>query len=141
MKDMTTQGKQNLEGGCHCGAVRYSASLDLGGAFRCNCSICTRTAATIAPCEPSAFELRSGQAALREYQFGPRVIKRFFCSCCGILCFARGQDPSGKEFVGVNVNTLEGVEVGELPVVYFDGRHDDFAPRSQPAPIFPERRA
>jgi hypothetical protein len=140
---MTTPEKQNLEGGCHCGAVRYSVSIDLSGAFRCNCSICSKSAATIAACDPSAFELRSGQAELRQYQFGSGQLTRFFCSRCGILCFARGRDASGAEFVGVNVNTLEGIELGELlPVaVYFDGRHDDFAPRSKPAPIFPERRA
>ena len=68
---MTTPEKQNLEGGCHCGAVRYSARVDVGGAFRCNCSISSRTAATVETCEPSAFELRSGQAELREYRFLP----------------------------------------------------------------------
>ena len=136
----TTPEKQNLQGGCHCGAVRYSAQVDLGGAFRCNCSICSKTAATVAPCEPSAFELRSGHAELLEYRFGQGVLTRFFCSRCGIHCFARGRDPSGAEFVGINVNTLEGIELSGLPVVYFDGRHDDFAPRSKAAPILPERR-
>jgi len=137
MKDIKNSEKRLLEGGCHCGAVRYSASIDLGGAFRCNCSICSKTAATIAACDPSDFTLRSGQAELREYRFGQGRLTRFFCTRCGILCFARGQGPDDKEFVGVNVNTLEGIELGELPVVYFDGRHDDFAPRSKPAPILP----
>jgi hypothetical protein len=134
MTNLTTPEKRNLEGGCHCGAVRYSASVDLGRAFRCNCSICSRTAATAAPCEPSAFELRSGQAQLHEYRFGQGRLTRFFCSHCGIHCFARSSGPNG-ETMAVNVNTLEGVELGELRVVYFDGRHDTFEPRNEPAPI------
>jgi hypothetical protein len=131
-----SQDRPVLQGGCHCGAVRYSAEPDLGGAFRCNCSICAKTAATIATSEPSAFQLLSGEGGLGEYRFGSGGLTRFFCTRCGILCFARGRDGSGKEFVGVNVNTLEGIELGELPVVYFDGRHDDFTPRDKPARIY-----
>jgi hypothetical protein len=140
MKDMTTPEKRTLDGGCHCGAVRYCASVDLGRAFRCNCSICSRTAATAAPCEPSDFELRSGQTELHEYRFGQGRLTRSFCSRCGIHCFARSSGSNG-DTLAVNVNTLDGVELAELAVVHFDGRHDNFEPRSQPAPILTERRA
>jgi hypothetical protein len=141
MPHMTTSQKRKYEGGCHCGAVHYSASVDLGAAFRCNCSICSKTGATIAACEPSAFQLHSGEAELRQYRFGAGRLTRFFCNRCGILCFARGLDERDTEFVGINLNTLENIELSEIPVVYFDGRHDDFEPRSKPAPILPEHRA
>jgi hypothetical protein len=132
----TSQDKRNFQGACHCGAVRYSARPDIAGAFRCNCSICSKTAATIATCEPSAFQLVSGEGELARYQFASRALTRFFCTRCGIHCFARGQDASGTEFIGINLNTLEGLELAELPVIYFDGRHDDFTPRDKPARIY-----
>jgi hypothetical protein len=137
---MTNSQLRTVEGACHCGAVRFSVGIDLEGAFRCNCSICSKTAATVAASEPSDFELRSGEAELAEYRFGSRALTRFFCKRCGIHCFARGRGPDGKEFVGINLNTLEDTELGDLRVIYFDGRHDVFEPRSTPAPIFPERR-
>jgi hypothetical protein len=33
------------------------------------------------------------------------------------------------------------MELSELGVVYFDGRHGAYSPLSQSAPIYPERRA
>jgi hypothetical protein len=89
---------------------------------------------------PSHFELRSGEAELSQYRFGSGALTRFFCKHCGVQCFARGRGPGGKEFVGINLNTLEDTELSDVRVVYFDGRHDVFEPRSTPAPIFPERR-
>jgi hypothetical protein len=138
---MTKNQLSNVDGACHCGAVRFSASLDLGAAFRCNCTICARTAATLVASTPSAFRLLSGESELAEYRFGPGQLTRYFCRHCGIHCFARGRDGAGNEFIGVNLNTVEGVEVAELKLTYFDGRHDDFAPRDAPAPIFREHRA
>jgi hypothetical protein len=132
----------NVHGACHCGAVRFSANIDLKGAFRCNCSICAKLGSTIGSCDPSAFKLESGQAELSEYEFGPKLLTRFFCKRCGVQCFARARDAEGKlQFIGVNLNTLEGTELADLSVVYFDGRHDVFEPRDTPAPLFPERRA
>src|SRR5688572_7593646 len=121
--DMSTSATpRNVHGSCHCGAVRFSALLDLSGAFRCNCSICLKSGATVATCAPSAFTLSSGEADLVEYKFGTLTLTRFRCRHCGIQCFARVTLPDGNPAVGVNVNTLDDAEVSALPVVYFDGR-------------------
>jgi hypothetical protein len=136
---MTTGSElRNVHGSCHCRAVRFSARLDLGGAFRCNCSICLKAGSTVVACSPSDFTLISGEADLFEYSFGPRILTRFICRHCGVLCFARGIGPGNSPMVGVNVNTLDDVEVSVLRVVYFDGRHDRFEPQPAPMPMFYE---
>ena len=104
-------------------------------AGRCNCSICTKVAQTGGIVKPEAFQLISSEEALSSYEWGGRTAQRFFCKTCGIQCFARGSLPElGGAYVSVNYNCLDGVEVGEVKVIYWDGRHNnwDAGPRDQP---------
>ena len=127
--------KQRVNGGCHCGAVRFEAELDLAsGGFRCNCSICTKLGPFVTSVATEAFSLRSGQDQLSEYVFEPRHVQRFFCKTCGVLCFARITLPEGVQ-IGINLNALESIEIKDIPAVYFDGRHDQYEPRPEPQPI------
>jgi hypothetical protein len=125
-------------GGCHCGAVRFEVDLDLTlPVSRCNCTICTKLAATGAIVQPPAFSLLSSEADLSHYVWGP-VAKRFFCSKCGVYCFSEGYlEQVGGDYVSVNVNCLDDVDVAELKVIYWDGRHDNWqaGPRDTPWPI------
>jgi hypothetical protein len=127
-------------GGCHCGAVRFEAELDLGkGASRCNCSICTKVAQTGATVQPEAFRLLSGEAALGHYEWGGRTAQRCFCKTCGVHCFARGHLAElGGDYVSVNYNCLDDVDPATLTVSYWDGRHNNWyaGTRPQPWPIF-----
>src|SRR5262245_23675412 len=80
--------KTRCTGSCHCGAVRFEVELNLAAPVsRCNCSICTKLGATGAIVHPEAFKLRSPESDLSTYVWGP-VSKRFFCSKCGVYCFA-----------------------------------------------------
>ena len=126
-------------GACHCGAVRFEAELDLAsGGSRCNCSICMRTAVTSALVQPTAFRLLTAEAELGSYEWGARVSQRFFCKHCGIHCFGRGHLPEvGGDYVAVNLNCVEGIELGELAIHHWDGRHNNWeaGPRTTPWPI------
>lgn len=126
-------------GTCHCGAVRFAAAIDLEqGASRCNCSICTKIAATAAFAKPAAFTLLSDEDALGVYEWGARRSRRYFCRTCGVHCFARGELPElGGAYVSVNVNALEDIEPAAVKVSYWDGRHDNWeaGPRAVPWPI------
>ena len=144
--DDTTQGNSERKktmgrytGGCHCGAVRFAVQADpSAGASRCNCSICSKVAMTGVNLKPDAFELLSDPAALSQYAWGP-VATRYFCKTCGVHCFGKGNLPQlGGEFVSVNFNTLDEVDVNDHPIVYWDGRHNNWqaGPRSEPWPIF-----
>ncbi len=126
-------------GGCHCGAVRFEAELDLdAGATRCNCTICTRVAATSVIVKPDALRVLSGAEGLAEYRGGSSPNARFFCRRCGIQVFGRGfVEEIGGAYASVNVNCLDDVELAELSVGYWDGRHDNWGAglRKEPWPV------
>ena len=127
-------------GSCHCGAVRFAVQLEQPmRATRCNCTICTKTNMTGAIVKPAAFQLLSGEENLGSYEWGGRTARRFFCKTCGIHCFARGYLVEvGGAYVAINLNAVDDIDVIDLPVVYWDGRHDNWyaGPRATPWPIF-----
>jgi hypothetical protein len=47
---------KKYSGGCHCGQVRYEATMELTGGMECNCSICGKKGAilTFVPAELQA---------------------------------------------------------------------------------------
>ena len=129
----------NVTGSCHCGAVRFTARVDLeAGGTRCNCSICVRTAVTGGIVKPEAFALVAGEDQLSSYEWGHKIARRFFCKHCGIHVFARGHLAElGGDYVSINYNCLEDVELSELKVGYWDGRHNNWyaGMRDRPWPI------
>lgn len=123
-------------GSCHCGAVRFEVDVDTSKGSRCNCTICMKLGAVGCIVAPAAFVLLAGGDNLGEW--GGRVSRRQFCRTCGVYCFGRGHlDVLGGDFVSVNLNALDGVDAAQLSVVYWDGRHDNWAagPRATPWPI------
>jgi hypothetical protein len=118
---MTTT--KQYEGGCHCGAVRYRVTTDLGRVTACNCSMCGRAGTLLNFVPEEAFELLSGEESLSDYQFAKQRIHHLFCKTCGIKSFARGMGPGGKMMCAVNVRCLDGVEPDSLTISHFDGRN------------------
>ncbi len=127
--------KQTYTGGCHCGAIRYEADVDLGrGTLKCNCSICSKGRAWLAAVDGGDFRLLRGADALCEYQFGANRIHHLFCRHCGVKSFSRGDGAEGKQFVAVAVSCLDHVpdaQLAALSILYVDGRNDNF----QAAPV------
>ena len=119
--------KKTYKGSCHCGAVRFEADIDLAeGTVRCNCSYCAKQRNWLAAVKADDFRLKAGNPELSEYQFGARKIHHQFCRRCGVRPYSWGV---GGTFYAINVACLDDVDVSELasaPVVYVDGRHDDF---------------
>jgi hypothetical protein len=131
-------------GGCHCGAVRIEATIDLSaGTFKCNCEMCTKTSMGTgrvlarlgwagvmwgAQVKPGTFRLLAGEADLLDYK--PDNIHHVFCRHCGVRPFAWGDNAKlGGKFYVARVYYLEGVDIDELvnaPITYYDGRHDNY---------------
>ncbi len=136
-EDKTT----HYAGGCHCGAVRFEVDLDLSkGVSRCNCTVCVKLGRAGAIVKPSAFKLTKGEEVLTDYQWGSRTSHLMFCKHCGTHTFLRGNIPQlGGEYVGVNVQCLDDIDLIGVPVHHFDGRHNNWqaGPRSGPWPVRP----
>ena len=130
-------GVQQHTGGCLCGAVRYQVEVDLSkGGTRCNCSICTKLGSFGTVVKPAAFKLLAGESA--RLVVPNSVGDRTFCKQCGTFCYGAGNLPEmGGEFVSVNLNTIDGIDPYALPVMYWDGRHDNWqvGPRPTPWPV------
>ena len=122
---------RTYRGGCHCGAVRFEADLDLAaGTGKCNCSFCAKIRNWNVVIKPAAFRLLAGEDALTDYQFGTMQGHHLFCRHCGIHAFARGDIPEiGGAFVSVQLACLDDAEPVELiagPVHVSNGRDNDW---------------
>lgn len=125
-------------GSCHCGAVKFEATVELPFGTHCNCTICTKTMWTGAMCKPDQFTLLTGEADVTGYAWGHKVSTRYFCKRCGVQVYGKGHlDVLGGDFVSINVNALDGFEVFALPRRHWDGRHDNWQAgmRETPWPI------
>ncbi len=121
---------RTYSGGCHCGAVRFEADLDVSaGTVKCNCSICAKLRLWSVQVAPAAFRLLAGEAALADYRGRNPVAHHLFCRICGVHPFEWVDVPnmSGTKYYNVNVACLDGLEIDELmaaPVRFADGRND-----------------
>jgi hypothetical protein len=109
-----------LNGGCHCGRVRFevSSSADIA-ADECNCSICRMSGYVHLLVEKSAFKLLQGEEALENYRFNSGIAQHYFCRDCGIKSFyVPRSHPDG---VSINVNCLDPDDIASLTVTPFDG--------------------
>jgi len=114
---------ETRQGGCHCGAVRYTVELDRDpAALSCNCSMCGRAGTLLSFVPAPRFHLERGEEATTDYLFNKHHIHHLFCRTCGIKSFARGSGADGREMVAVNVRCLDGFEPGQFRVTQVDGR-------------------
>lgn len=112
--------REVVEGGCHCGAVRFRATISKREAVRCNCSICTKKAFLHLIVPKDDFEVLQGADAITTYTFGTHTAKHHFCRHCGIHSFYRPR--SHPDQVDVNAHCLDDVELDSFEVTLFDGK-------------------
>ena len=120
---------KTMEGGCHCGRVRFRVTADLDQVTVCNCSICTKKGILHLIVPPERFELVSGRDDLTTYTFNTGVAKHTFCRHCGIHSFYTPR--SAPDGISVNVRCLDDVDVDAVRPRGFDGRHWEDAMRSR----------
>lgn len=112
--------KKKHQGGCHCGAVRYEAELDLGEpVFECNCSHC-QVKGFLLKFTPE-FALLSGEDMLTEYRFNTKKIAHLFCKKCGVQAFGKGEK-DGASTYAVNVRSIDGIDPSTLTIQKIYGK-------------------
>ena len=104
-------------GRCHCGAVRFEATLGdgFGSIRRCTCSYCRMRGAVVAMAERGGVVILEGEDALTTYRFHTGAARHFFCSRCGI--YTHHQRRSEPDLCAVNVACLDGVSPFDFPDV------------------------
>ncbi len=115
---------KEIDGACHCGAVRFHVRLSdgLNSARRCTCSMCRMRGAVAVSAELDGFDILAGRELLTAYQFNTRAAKHYFCSRCGI--YTHHQRRSNPQQFGVNVACLDGISPFDFATVpVMDGVH------------------
>jgi hypothetical protein len=134
--DTTEKQKKHL-GSCHCGAVRFEVVADATSGSKCNCTVCTKINPTGGITKPDNFKLLTEESKLGTYIWGHRISTRYFCKECGVHCFARGHlEQLGGDYVSVNFNCLDDIDLREVDLVFWDGRHNNWqsGPRKEAWP-------
>ena len=112
---------KQLEGGCHCGRVRFRVTADLDSVTICNCSMCTKKGILHLIVPHESFEIVSGKDDLATYEFNTKVAKHLFCKVCGIHPFYVPRSDPDK--IDVNARCLDGVDLTAISPKHFDGKN------------------
>jgi hypothetical protein len=112
---------KTMEGGCHCGRVRFRVMADIASVIDCNCSMCTKKGILHLIVPPERFELLSGRDDLTTYVFNTGVAKHTFCRHCGIHPFYVPRSHPDK--IDVNVRCIDDIDLAVIAPTPFDGRN------------------
>lgn len=103
-----------IEGGCHCGNIRYTFFWPGGDAEipvrACSCDFCMKHAATYTSHPEGRLRAQVRDAEmLSRYRFGHETADFFVCGRCGVIPFATCEIDECLHAV-VNIHTFEGVD-------------------------------
>jgi hypothetical protein len=115
------------QGSCHCGDNKFEVIVDATAGSQCNCTICTKLGVTGAIVKPDAFTLLTDRSKLASYSRHPEIANRYFCARCHILVYGAGDIPEvGGAFVSVPLNVLDDIDLLDVSLTHWDGRHDNW---------------
>lgn len=110
-----------IEGGCHCGAIAYTAEVDPKEVIVCHCTDCQTLSGaafrTVAFARKSSFQLQRGEPRVYvKLAESGRQREQTFCATCGtpiysspVLADTGGEDP----LIGIRVGSIK--QRAELP--------------------------
>lgn len=112
-----------VQGGCHCGNVRFRLELPSPGVdlLDCNCSMCSRFGYLHLIVPHVDFELLTPRDALTSYRFGTGAAEHLFCATCGVKSFY--QPRSHRHAWSVNGRCLDDGHGLTPTIIPFDGRN------------------
>lgn len=110
-----------IDGGCHCGEIRYEAEVDPEKVEICHCADCQTLSGsayrTVVPALEGTFKLLSGQPKpyFKTAENGSKRAQ-MFCPNCGTPIYSSAAEP-GSSFFGIRVGTVR--------------QRDDLQPKAQ----------
>jgi hypothetical protein len=99
-----------IDGGCHCGAIRYEAEVDPARVVMCHCTDCQTLSGsafrTVVPARPGSFKLLAGvpKVYIKTAESGSKR-EQTFCPDCGTPIYSAP--------VGTPVRVI-GIRVGSI---------------------------
>jgi len=116
------QDEIELEGGCHCGSVRFKMRTKRRTAvWICNCSICTMKQNHHIIVGDESFTLLKGRDKLGDYRFGSRTAQHLFCTTCGVCSFYKPR--SNPDGIGVTLYCIDDPSKLIIKRNEFDGQN------------------
>ena len=112
-----------VEGGCHCGTVRFEALVDGPEVelLDCDCEICRMTGYLHLIVPDDRFKLTEGQRDTTTYRFGTGRARHIFCTQCGIKSFYRPR--SHPDGISIHWQCLDEGHGLSARIVKFDGTY------------------
>ncbi len=110
------------KGSCHCGKIDYEVEGNLEQVIECNCSICSKRGYLLWFVALPQLRLTTPETNLATYTFNTHKIKHRFCPTCGCAPFGEGADKSGAVKAAINIRCLQGIDLGTIKRIPFDGR-------------------
>lgn len=114
--------KAMQKGSCHCGGIKFEVEGTYGDVIECNCSHCQRKGYLLWFVPRDKLKLATPESTMSTYKFNRHVIDHHFCPTCGCAPFGFGKAPDGAATAAVNVRCLEGIDLGKVTRVPYDGR-------------------
>lgn len=124
--------KQTYRGSCHCGRIRFEATLDLAaGTTKCNCTSCWKKRWWSVRVAPESFRSLGGEQELSGYKPGAATGHGGFCKHCGVSPYSWVDVAPWNPtvYVAVSVAALDDVDpalLASAPVTYCDGKADNW---------------
>jgi len=119
-----------IEGGCHCGNLRFSLTWDPDPAEiparACGCSFCMKHGGVWTSNPQGRLRVRvEDPSRVSLYEFGTRTAQFHICSGCGIVPIVTS-DIDGRRYAVVSVNAFEGLDPAILrrAPISFDGEDE-----------------
>ena len=109
-----------IEGSCHCGAVRIIVPQAPAELLQCNCSLCRKTGWIGAYWDPADVRIDAGPGILNSYVQGDRTIRLWNCGTCGSHTHWTPLT-APPDRMGVNARMFTPGALGDVPVRLVDG--------------------
>jgi len=104
---------RRIEGGCHCGTIRFAFFWPGGDTIpvrACGCTFCVKHGGVYTSHPKARIEVKvADPAKVERYRFGTGTAEFHICRSCGVVPVVTC-DLDGRLYAVVNVNTFEDVD-------------------------------